>query len=195
MADEDSDDWQILWDARLSALERVLGASDDVVGHATIPFDLGADIGGAADIVYFRHHIDGVVAVTAELIGCEDQVKNRLGNYELMICQRDDAEWGANMISSLAYYTLEAELNPGETMAIGSAAPGDSTIAALLFYEYARFVVREEPAGLLLCVGITQDELAACRRGRRAMVEKALERRHVFPFTDLARASTLREPD
>jgi hypothetical protein len=72
-----------------------------------------------------------------ELIGHDEQVQNDLGNYELMICHRDDEPWGANVISRLAYYTLEAKLNPGETMDIGSALPDDSTLAAFLFLNYA----------------------------------------------------------
>lgn len=191
MADKASDDWQVRWDTRVAAIEGVLGKSDDVVGHAMIPFHLGADLGGAADVIYFRKHVPGVVAVTSELIGCDEQVPNQLGNYELMICQRDDVEWGAGIISQLAHYTLRAELNPGETMDIGPATPEGSTIATLLFFDYARFEVRGRQAGLLLCVGITEDELKACRKGRRAEVEAALKSAGVYPFTDLFRKSVL----
>jgi hypothetical protein len=191
MADEAPDDWQAWWDARVAAIEGVLGKSEDVVGHAPIPFHLGAEMGGAADVIYFRNHVRGVAAVTSDLIGCDEQVPNQLGNYELMICQRDDAEWGASIISRLAPYTLQAELNPGETMDIGPATPEGSTIAALLFFDYARFEVRGRRAGLLLCVGITEDELQACREGRRAEVETALKSVAVYPFTDLFRGSVL----
>jgi hypothetical protein len=189
---EETDVWQQWWDARIAAIERVLGKSDDVVGHASIPFSLGADLGGAADIIYFRGHVPGIIAVTSELIGCDEQVKNQLGYYELMICQRDDVTWGGDLISKLAHYTLRAEVNPGETMDIESATPKGSTIAGLLFFEYARFEVRGSQAGLLLCVGITKDELKACQQGRRPAVEAALKSAGVFPFTDLYRKSVLR---
>ncbi len=191
MTDETSDDWQIWWDARVVAIESVLGKSEDIVGHAVIPFHLGAAVGGAADIIYFRKHIPGIIAVTCELIGCDDQVPNQLGNYELMICQRDDAEWGANIISQLANYTLEAVLQPGDTMDIGPATPEGSTLAAFLFCEYARFEVRGRRAGLLLCLGITEDELEACRKGRHIEVEAALRSAGTYPFTDLFRKSVL----
>ncbi len=191
MSDEPSDSWQVWWDARVMAIEDVLGKSENIVGHAVIPFHLGADLGGAADIIYFRHHVPGRISVTAELIGCEDQVPNDLGNYELMICHRDDERWGPSLICRLAYYTLEAELKPGDTMDIGPAAPEGSTIVALLFLEYARFKVRGKKAGLLLCLGITADELAVCRQGQCAEVERALKKEGVYPYTDLYRKSVL----
>lgn len=194
MADKPQDnDWKEWWDARVAAIETVLGQSEDTVGHALIPFQLGGDLGGAADIIYFRHHVPGRVSVTSELIGCEEQVPNDLGNYELMICHRDDEDWGPNMICRLAYYTLEAELKPGDTMDIGPATPEGSTIAALLFLEYGRFDVRGKKAGLLLCIGLTADELAACRKGRRAEVEEALKKAGVYPYTDLHRQSVLKK--
>ena len=177
----------------MAAFESVLGPSHELVGHATIPFSLGADIGGAADVVYFRRHIPGVVCVTSELIGNTDQHRNGLGHYELVICHLDDdeAEWGSNIISRLAYYTLDAALDPGDTMGVESAVPEGSAIAALLFSEYARFGVRGQPAGLLLCMGITADELEACRAGRTQYVESRLKSKGVYPYTALGRTSVL----
>ena len=181
---------QLWWDARISALENVLGKCDDTVGHGLIPFHFGPEMGGAADIVYFRNHIDGLVSVTSELIGCDDQLSNDQGSYELMICSRDSAdEWGANIIGQLAHYTLEAALEPGQTMDIGPAVPEGSTIAAFLFCDYGRFTVRDRNAGLILCMGITTDELAQCRAGNRPQVEKALKDAGIYPFTDLNRNS------
>ncbi len=188
---DDADDWQRWWDARIAAMERILGKSADTVGHGVIPFQFGADMGGAADIVYFRNHLDGVVAVTSELIGCDDQIPNDQGNYELMICSRDDHEWGPNILSQLAHYTLECPLNPGETMDIGPAAPNGSTIAAFLFLDYGRFKVHDRHAGLLLCIGITADELSAFRAGNSSQVEAALKDAGVYPFTDLFRGSVM----
>jgi hypothetical protein len=131
------------------------------------------------------------VTVTSELIGHDDQIQNQLGNYELMICHRDGEQWGPNLISRLAHYTLQAELNPGETMDIGSIKPEEATISALLFFDYARFKVKGREAGLLLCVGITADELNACLNGRRAEVEESLKKAGIYPFTDLYRRSVL----
>jgi hypothetical protein len=76
-------------------------------------------------------------------------------------------------------------------MDIGPAVPEDSQITAFLFFEYAKFTVRDRPAGLLLCVGITAEELEACRDGRRLEVEEALKKAGVYPYTDLDRDSVL----
>lgn len=191
MPDESTDNRQIWWDARVAAIEGVLGTSDDLVRHSVVPFFFGPEMGGGADAITFRAHLPGIVAVTSELIGIDDQVRNRLGNYELMICQRDDITWGAGIISRLAHHTLQAKLDPGETIGIGSATPDGSMIEAFLFFDYARFEVRGRRAGLLLCVGITEDELQACREGRRDEVEAALKSAGVYPFTDLSRSSVL----
>lgn len=188
---EACDDWEVWWDARTVALEAVLGKSEDLVGHSIVPFRLGVEAGGAADVLYFRNHVAGVVTVTADLIGNDDQIRNELGNYELMICERDDTDWGASFISRLAQYTLEARLNPGETMDVGPALPEGSTLSAILFLDYARFTVLGRNSGLLLCIGITADELDACRHGRTADVEAALKSSAVYPFTDQNRKSVV----
>jgi len=173
----------------MAAFERLLGKSEDVVGHAMIPLHLGADVGGSADIVYFKQHLPGIIAVTSDWIGCAAQVANQLGTYELMICQRDDVAWGANIIARLASYTLHTALDADHTMDIGPATPDGSTITAFLFLAYAQFEVRGRQAGLLLCLGITEDELEACHEGRQAEVVAALKCAGIYPFTDLFRKS------
>ncbi len=194
MTDDNPDDeWQRWWDARLAAMQNVFGPTDGMVGHATIPFEVGAELGGAADVVYFRAFLPGaVLAVTSELIGRDDQVTSDLGNYELAICQRSDDPWGPDLVSRLAHYTLEAELRPGETMDIGGAVPNGSHISALLFLELAKFEVLGRQAGVLLCIGLTADELSACQSGKVSEVESALRSRSVYPYTDHARASVLK---
>lgn len=180
-----------LWDERLTHLESLFGKTDDVVGHALMPFFLGPGV-GAADVVYFSTHIPGKLSVTAELIGCGDQKRSRLGNYELAIAHRTGEEtWGANLISRLAHYTLEDVLQPGQTMDIGPAVPKGSKIDAFLFYDYGRFVFREEPCGVLLCVGITEKEKKACFSGKMQALLKALHDKGVYPYTDLDRESVI----
>jgi len=97
------------------------------------------------------------------------------------------------VISRLANYTLETPLNPGETMDIASAVPDGANIVAFLFQEYGRFKVKGRTAGVLLCIGITSDELELCRKGQGEMVERALRDHAVYPFTDLYRGSVLTE--
>ncbi|MFT5450496.1 MAG: hypothetical protein ACI9DC_005704 [Gammaproteobacteria bacterium] len=189
--EEYGDESTLWWDARMAAMERVLGKSTGTVGHGSVPFHMGAEKGGTADIVYFGDHVDGVVCATSELIGCEDQPVNEQGNYELLIGSRDDKDWGQCIIGQLAHYTLVSALNPGETMDIGSATPEGSTIAAFLYCDYGRFRVRDREAGLLLCLGITAEELSECHAGNRLRVQSALKDAGVYPFTDLYRTSVL----
>ncbi|MBN1342843.1 MAG: suppressor of fused domain protein [Phycisphaerae bacterium] len=180
-------EWQELWNDRKDALTRILGEPEDGVFTAIVPFYLG----GTADVLEFRNHIKGVVYVTGDLIGDDRQKQNELGNYELMICHREANDWGPGIISKLAKYTLDAALRPWETMDIAPAVPEGSTIAGFLFAPYKRFAVRDWPCGLLLCVGITEDELDACKAGRRKEVVKRLKEVHVLPYTDLERDSVL----
>jgi hypothetical protein len=141
--------------------------------------------------VHFREHVPGIVYATSELIGDDRQVQNALGNYELAICHRTEQQWGVETISSLAYYTLDARVEPGQTMDIGPAVPAGSAISAFLFADFGRVSVRGRKAGLLLCVGITPDKLSACRRGDRQRVEAGLRSNGVYPFTDFQRGSVL----
>src|SRR5262245_12550826 len=111
-ANEEHNNWAQTWNAREAALTAVLGETDGMVLHAVIPFELG----GQADVVCCRTHIPGRVAATCELLGEEGQIRSDLGTYELMIAHRDDNDWGPNIISRLARYTCEAQLDPGHTM-------------------------------------------------------------------------------
>jgi hypothetical protein len=183
------DSWKQLWDERQKLLEAVLGKADDGVLHAAIPLKLG----GNADVLVFHPPQMGTTYVTADLIGEESQKRPKdVGNYELMICHREDREmWGPNLLSQLASYTLEAVLNRWDTMDIGPATPKGSTVAALFFVPYARFKFRGKPAALILCLGITKDELAfKMKNGPEALMTR-LRAAGVYPFTDLKRKSVL----
>ena len=125
----DNDEWQKIWDARIAALTPILGAPEDTVLHAAIPFQLG----GSADVLPFPDFTPGVTYVTAEMTGEEvGQRRTTLGNYELMICAGQELRKAASLISQLARYTCEAKLEPGETMDLATFF-GDSTLRALLF--------------------------------------------------------------
>jgi hypothetical protein len=179
-----------LWDERKNAIESVLGPADDTVLHAVVPFHLG----GQADVLTFRKHIAGRVAATCELLGAPAQKRNLLGTYELVVAHRDGSDWGPNVISSLARYTCDALLQPGDTMDIRSTVPAKSTIAGFFFDDYKRMYFKGVLSGLLLCIGLTADELSACKRGKRKAVYDALVAKKVFPYTDLYRASVLKPP-
>ncbi|MDR1622908.1 MAG: hypothetical protein LBS00_11090 [Synergistaceae bacterium] len=98
-------------------IEQILGKPENMVLHAPVPFQLGYDVGGRADVYLYKNHIDGTVYVTGDLIG-QKQQSSDAGNFEFMIAHKTDNEWGPNLISNLSYYTLDASINSGETMDI-----------------------------------------------------------------------------
>jgi hypothetical protein len=180
--------WKRIWDTRKVALECVLGPAEDTVLHAVVPFHLG----GQADVLMFRKHVAGQVAATCELLGEPSQKRNLQGTFELAIAHRDENNWGAKIISKLARYTCDAVLQPGQSMDIGSAAPAKSTIAGFFFDDFKRMKFEGADAGVLLCIGLTADEVATCRKGKRQMVYDGLIAQKVFPYTDLFRPSVLK---
>lgn len=186
-ADADDDNWQKNWDSRLAALEIEFGKSGEDIFTSLIPIYLG----GGSDVLSFKHHIDGVVYVTAGLIGDGGQKKTALGEYELMMCVREENDWTPSLLSRLASYTFEAALESGQTMDIGPAMPDGSSIAGLLFESYRQFEVNEAAAGLLLCIGLTESELLSCRNGERSKVVSQLKSNNVYPFTDSERQSVV----
>jgi hypothetical protein len=179
-------DW---FEAHFTALEPLLGKADERIWNAGVPLHLSGD----SSVLVFRSYVDGVAYVTCDLIGLSDQQPNSLGQYELMICTRQEEEWAPELISRLARATVEDVLEVGDTMDIGPALPEGSTIAALLFTKpdlpQETFTIRGVKGGILLCVGITEDELRLCRAGQTERVLAELRRTGVFPFTDLQRRS------
>ncbi|MBI1783369.1 MAG: suppressor of fused domain protein [Sphingobacteriales bacterium] len=170
-------------------LKGILGEPDDTVFHSVVPFDFGWDAGGGADVYIYKNHIDGVVYITGDLVG-QQQQKSDAGNYELMICHRTDTEWGPDLISNLAFYTLDASLNSGETMDLGgNFILEDSKITALIFDKYSDFKIDNVDYGLMLLIGITEDELSwKNENGGAALIEKLKEHK-IYPFTDINRES------
>jgi hypothetical protein len=186
---EEEREWEELWTARRDAIARIIGPVGHEVFHALLPLNLG----GSADVMMFPDHHGGVAYVTADLTGESDQPPNAFWEqYELVICLREHAPWGANLLSRLATYTLEATIDPTETMDVGPALPGPTTLSAFLFVDYGAFRLFEKSCGLLLCLGITPDELEACFAGRSEEVLRLLKESGVFPFTDLQRSSCVR---
>ena len=184
-----ADNWQRWWDARVAALESLLGKCDGTVYHSPPPLHLD----GYADVLRFRRFLAGVTYVTCDLIGNPRHVPNDAGSYELMMCTREDNKWAPAVLSRLAKYTYDAAVHVGDTMDLAHAVPRRSTLAALLFARppiaAPQFEVLGKPASLVLCVGITADEFATCKSHSSPDVLRALEERGVFPYTELRRES------
>jgi Suppressor of fused protein (SUFU) len=165
-----------------------LGKPLDVVYHAVVPFEMGYDAGGRADVYTYNEKIKGVTYITGDLIGTK-QKKSDAGNYELMVCHKLDNEWGRELISNLSYYTLDASLNSGETMSLGSFAKGD--IVAVVFDKFFEFTISGKKYGLMLIMGITEKELEwKEEHGGKELIKKFKENK-VYPYTDFERKSVV----
>ena len=169
----------------MAALTRILGEPAHTVFHAMIPFDF-RDAGGSADVVPFPNYTPGATYVTAELTGTDvGQRPSSLGHYELIICTRQELRKAADFISRLACYTCDArELEAKTTMDIGEFF-GDSTLRAMLFTHPGERPVTSRFSGqrysLLLCIGITREELAFARsRGTGKLLTLALSSTEFF---------------
>lgn len=168
--------------------EYILGKPDNMVLHSPVPFQLGWDMGGRADVYMYKNHLDGIVYVTGDLIG-QKQKNSDAGNFEFMIAHKSDENWGVNLISNLAYYTFDASVNSGATMDIGNYALPDNTIQAIIFDTYATFRVGLKKYGLMLIIGITEDELEWKKQNGGAKLIEKLKEKNVYPMTDLKRRS------
>ena len=185
----EKNEWTKVWAARVAALPPILGRPSDSVFHAALPMYLG----GFADVLPFPDYVPGMTYVTAELTG-EDigQLPSSIGNYELMVCVREGLPRAADMVSKLARYTCEASLEAGETMDLPGFFSG-LVIQALLFAHPGDYPVQFEflgkSYGLLLCIGITAEELAFKRDNGSGALLTLLRERAVFPYTVLQRES------
>ena len=186
------DAWEKVWDARLQGLSRVLGKAENKVFHAFVPFELG----GFADVLTFPRFVRGKTYVTADCTGPgTSQLRSRLGNYELMICVRKSEPAAADFISKLAPYTVQAKLQPGDTMEFPKRQAG-STLKGLMFAhpgdKPVSFEFLGKSYGLLLCIGITKDELALAKAKGTDVLLSALKQGGVFPYTVFDRESVLK---
>jgi len=187
-------EWQKTWDARLTALSLHFGKPSDTVYHAVIPFYLG----GQADVVAFPGYRSGIAYITAEMTG-EDaaQIPGEFDSYELMVCTRTEDKKAPEIIARLARYTCDAKLEAGETMDIGGFF-GDRTIRAFLFCHPndlpVRFELNQRSCGVLLCIGITKDELDLKKRNGSPALLALLKEKSVFPFTEPNRTSVTPKP-
>ena len=170
------DEWRRL---ALTEMELVFGPSDETVTCSDVVSGSGYAAGGP-DIVHFRGHVAGVVHATCEMIGLDAQIPNRLGNYELAICHRDEEDWGVRLIASLAHYTFDERLEPGHTMDSRRRGPrrGD---------DFGAAVPRLRP----ICGAQAQGGRAALHRHHRRRTRRLPQRRRPARREGVARGGRL----
>ena len=179
----DGGEWKKVSDARNAALTKILGKDAGSVYTAAPPFYLG----GFADVVPFPSYISGMTYGTADLTGpATAQVPNCFGQYELVMCMKQEDARAASLISMLGRYTCDVNLEPFHTMDLPRHFE-DDTLRALLFVPLSdpphSFEVLGQRCGLLLCMGITREEMQFTRTASSKRLVVLLKEQGVFPYT------------
>jgi hypothetical protein len=187
------------YEAKMAALQRVLGPMHNMVGHAVIPFYMG----GTVDMYYFPNAIDGTAFVTMELIAPDGTgpKPGRIGTYELIGFTRHAIDLDSdgpfkqiqhhlcNILTAVSLYSFMAELNPEETCDL----PGeeDEEGSCLLLDEWrnpeAPFEIDGRQHGLLLCMEIFKSESEFAREHGTGELIAKLKDKGFYPYSDLDR--------
>ncbi|HVU54644.1 MAG TPA: suppressor of fused domain protein [Puia sp.] len=192
------------YELKEAGLEKVLGPSHPLVGHAIIPFE----VGGAVDMYYYPNHIKGTGFATMELIKADGSgpVPNRMGTYELVAFTKHDyagdgeGDNAFNLIerrvcgifTSIGNYSFEAKLKPGDTCEV----PGDDEPnRCIVFDEYnpdgKAFYIGDRKHGLLLVIEIFQQEMDYARQHGSANLLGKLKENGYYPYSDMDREAVV----
>ena len=177
--------WEEVWNERQRALEQIFGPAEDMVWHAPVPLE----IGGGADVLIFKQHLNGCVYVTADLTGpATSQLLDGGEQYELVMCTRQPAGWAAKFLSIYAPITHEAVLQHLDTADMVQFTPNER-MTKLAFTQFptidTKFDLFGNPCHLLLCVGLYKEEFEKSRAfGDNQILIDALDNAGVMPFTD-----------
>lgn len=191
------------FELKMEGMERVLGESYELVGHAFIPFD----VGGAVDMYYFPNGIEGTGFATMELIYPDGYgpVKNSLGTYELVaftrhkISKEKDGDFSkierrmCKVFTELGFYTKEACVEPCETCEVPQDE-GEPNIC-LIFDEYVpegkQFKIGNKKHGLLLVIELFPEEMHyAMKNGGQKLLD-LLKEKGYYPYSDMNRESVV----
>ncbi|HVU97689.1 MAG TPA: suppressor of fused domain protein [Puia sp.] len=193
------EEWEQHYELKSAGLERVLGASHPMVGHAIIPFE----VGGAVDMYYYPNGIPGTGFATMELLQPDGSgpIPNRMGTYELVgftkldyIQSETETPFSrierrmCGIFTSIGFYSMQAKLEPGETCEI----PRDNQPnTCLVFDEYApdgkEFYIGDQKHGLLLVTELFPEEMQYARNhGSQFLLEKLKAAGH-YPYSDMDR--------
>lgn len=188
------------YEEKTKGLENVLGKMHPMVGHAIIPFE----IGGAVDMYYFPHYIEGTGFATMELLDPDGKgpKPNRLGTYELLAFTKqpynesETTDTAFNLIerricgifTTIGNYSFQAVLNPNETCEV--PVDGEEN-RCLVFDNYQpggrQFAIGSRQHHLLLCLEIFRTEMEFARKhGSEALFNK-LKAAGYYPYSDLDR--------
>jgi len=198
------EEYELHYEVKKEALEKVLGPMHDLVGHAIIPFQ----VGGAVDMYYFPQALPGTGFATMELIEPDGSGPrpNRAGTYELLaftqhnftpVDTESDQSSPFNLIerhicgifTSIGNYSYHATLKPLDTCEI----PGDEGQEnnCLIFDEFRKdgieFRINGKKHCLLLCIEIFRSEMEYARKNGGQTLLTKLKNNGFYPYSDLDR--------
>jgi hypothetical protein len=178
-----------IFDARINALTTEFGEIKNVL-QAGIPFQLGYDAGGLPNIYFFENHIEGLVSITGNLIG-EKQPPSDAGNYELMLITKDKNDFLIQLLQNLSFYTMDASINSGDTMDLPLYNQIDTNICAVIFDCYKHFKISNKKCGVMVMIGITQEELDFRNQHGGSQLLNELKKSKIYPYFDVNRESVV----
>jgi hypothetical protein len=193
------EDYDRAYALKSAGLERVLGPSHAMVGHAIIPFD----IGGTVDMYYYLKGIKGTGFATMELIQPDGTgpLPNEVGTYELVGFSKHDYDTAEgdtpfNLIerrlcwifTRVGNFSSDAKLKPRDTCELPEDGQPNT---CLVFDEYnpdgIEFFIGNKKHGLLLVMELFPGEMEYAREyGSAGLIKKLKEAGH-YPYSDLDR--------
>jgi hypothetical protein len=192
---------ELNYEQKKEALEHVLGPMHELVGHAIIPFE----VGGAVDMYYFPHHIEGTGFATMELLDPDGKgpKPNRLGTYELLAFTKhayndsEDTQTPFNLaerkacgiLTAIGSFSQQAKLNPGETCEIPNDEGEENTCLVFDLYQPGAetFKIGNRQHHLLLCLQVFRSEMEFARENGSDKLLKLLKDAGHYPYSDLDR--------
>ncbi len=206
-----AEEYEMHYELKEKAMERILGPLYELVGHALIPFQMC----GPVDMYYFTNCLPGTVFATMELIEPDGTgpKPNHIGTYELITCtklnmpppeprkvRKKRIEEGRltefdkiecrmkGIMTTMGNYSYQAVINPGETAEIPWE---DEETSYLIFDEFdtkgVPFEIEGKKHCLLLCIEIIRSEMEYARKfGSRSLLTK-LKEAGFYPYSDLDR--------
>ena len=191
------------YELKSKGLEAVLGASNGIVGHAIIPFE----IGGAVDMYYYDKHIPGTAMVTMELLdpAGNGPKQNRIGTYELIAFTKekynendtDENQTPFNLIerrfcgifTMIGNYSFQAVLNPNETCEVPNGEGEENSCLVFDLYQpdNKEFKIGARNHHLLLCLQVFRSEMEFARENGSEELFKKLKQAGHYPYSDLDR--------
>jgi len=192
---------QAWYDQKSKVLESILGPEHDMVMHAIMPYG----IGGALDLYYYPHGIEGTAVATKELTEVpEESPSNAIyQRYELVMFTRhpldldkardESSPFGAAhcninlLLNHIARYAQMATLNPNETCEFPQEMD-DVGGKCLVFDTYApKGAVLDGDLGLVLVIEIFRDEMDWARENGGAKLIGRLRDAGHYPYSDMDR--------